>query len=50
MGRPSLTARCHRAEPVQRHFGRRSLVRGGQQKRQAWVCSQFRCLEDEIEV
>jgi hypothetical protein len=47
---PSLTAHCHGPEPVQRHFGRRPLVRGGQQKRQAGVCAQLRGLEDEIEV
>jgi hypothetical protein len=47
---PSLTACCHGGEPAKRRFGRRPHIRGGQQKRQAGVCSKLRGLKDEIEI
>jgi hypothetical protein len=37
-------------ELVQRGFGRRAVIGGGQQERQAGVCPQRRGLEDEVEV
>src|SRR5215212_8539306 len=42
--------RWYCCEPAQRRIGRRALVRGGQEQRQAGVSPQLSGLEDEIEV